>query len=342
MFHRGATSNRLPRFPRRLVALACMSSLVGAVPWSAAARSGARNSYVFGGRIIAADGGALDGVHVVASDARGAYEALIDSSGTFVGSFPAMPSSRVTLRVFSDSAAPRYHTSVITLGAGVPNGQTRVVLIPTRWRIRGGKFDGREVAVDPVRATTRYAEGMAYWRLTRRGFTIGRAVSWVADSFPLRVAFRHERGDPAISANDSIGFWDVARTLEMTLGRSLFHAASFAEIDSGADGILVTVNRRMSAAGKTFVTYDATGRIYEALVTVSERQFLGQPRVASHELMHAIGLGHTGAWPSVMGPITSGIDSPSVEDVAYAQLYYAISRLQRDNEAPFGILESGR
>ena len=43
-----------------------------------------------------------------------------------------------------------------------------------------------------------------------------------------------------------------------------------------------------------------------------------------------------------MGPTASAIDTPSVEDVAYAQLFYAISRLQRDNEAPFGILESGR
>src|SRR6476659_1322204 len=75
----------------------------------------AADSYLFGGRIIAADSGSLDGVHVVATDARGTYEALIDSSGTFVGAFPTQPSSRVTLRVFSDSAAPRYHTSVITL-----------------------------------------------------------------------------------------------------------------------------------------------------------------------------------------------------------------------------------
>ena len=340
MSYRGARTDASPRFVRRVDALACMCALaVAAPPWAGAR---ATTSYVFGGRVIAADGGSLDGVHVVASDSRGAYDALLDSSGTFVGSFPAMPSSRVTLRVFSDSAAPRYHTSVITLGPGVPSAPTRVVLVPTRWRIRGGSFDGREVAIDPVRATTRYAEGMGYWRLTRRGQSIGRAVSWVADSFPLRVAFRHERGDPYISAGDSIGFWRVARNLEATLGRALFRPSSFDEIDAGADGILVTVNGRMSAAGKTFVTHDASGRIYEALVTVNQRDYLGQPRVTTHELMHAIGLGHTGSWPSVMGPNTSGIETPSPEDVAYAQLYYAISRLQRDNEAPFGILEAGR
>ena len=340
MSQRGARPAGFTRRARRGVALACVCAIAAAAP--SAARARAKGFYVFGGRIIAADSGSLDGVHVVASDSRGAYDALLDSSGTFVGAFPSLPSSRVTLRIFSDSTAPRYHRSVIALGAGLPSAPTRVVLVPTHWRIRGGAFEGREVAIDPVRATTRYADGVGYWRLTRRGRSIGRAVSWVADSFPLRVAFRHERGDPSISAADSVGFWRVARNLEATLGRPLFRPSSFAEIDSGADGVLVTVNRRMSAAGKTFVTHDATGRIYEALVTVSEASYLGQSRVATHELMHAIGLGHTVAWRSIMGPSASGIDTPSAEDVAYAQLFYAISRLQREHEAPFGILESGR
>jgi hypothetical protein len=43
-----------------------------------------------------------------------------------------------------------------------------------------------------------------------------------------------------------------------------------------------------------------------------------------------------------MGPNADGIDSPTAEDVAYAQLLYAISRLQRDREAPFGIPEVTR
>jgi hypothetical protein len=43
-----------------------------------------------------------------------------------------------------------------------------------------------------------------------------------------------------------------------------------------------------------------------------------------------------------MGPNTSGTDAPSVEDVAYAQLYFEISRLQRQRDASFGILEAGR
>jgi hypothetical protein len=224
----------------------------------------------------------------------------------------------------------------------VPSDPTRIIVLPLRWRIRGGSYDGREVPIDPVRATMPPGDGPGYWRLTRRGRLAGRAVSWVADSFPVRVAFRHERGDPFISAGDSVRFWEMARNLEQSLGRELFRPASFEEVDAGADGIFVTVNRRMSAAGKTFVTYDESGRIYEALVTVGGNEYLGQSRVATHEMLHAIGFGHTHAWASVMGPNASGVDSPTAEDVAYAQLYYAISELQRNREAQFGIPEAGR
>jgi hypothetical protein len=106
-----------------------------------------RDSYAFGGRVIPADGGALDGVHVVAADGRGSYEALMDSSGVFVGSIPLPLAGRVTLRVFSDSSAPRYYTSIITLGPGVPMAPSRVVLVPTHWQIRGGA----SASIPPVR-----------------------------------------------------------------------------------------------------------------------------------------------------------------------------------------------
>ena len=326
---------------RGSVALSCVVLIAAASPASRRGAS-ADESFIFGGRIITADGGPVDGLHVIAADSRGAYEALLDSSGTFVGSFPSAPTSRVTLRIASDSSAPRYHTSVITLGGGIPSVSTRVVVVPQRWRIRGGPYDGREVSIDPRRATTRYGDGTGYWGVTRRGRSIGRAVSWVPDSLPVRVAFRHERRDPDVSASDSVRFWEIAAQLEHFIGRSLFRPSTFEEIDRGADGILVTVNRGMSSAGRTFITYDPSGRIYEALVTVSHHDYLGESRIASHELLHAIGFGHTGAWQSVMGPSGSGVNAPSVEDVAYAQLFYAISQVQREKEAQFGILESAR
>jgi hypothetical protein len=327
---------------RGAIAFATGAALVAATPADRMVRRPA-DSFVFGGRVFTADGGSLDGVRVVASDSRGSYETVMDSSGMFVGSLPALPMGRVTLRVSGDSAAPpRYHTSVITLGPGVSSDPTRIVLVPMRWRIRGGAYDGRDVPIDPTRATASPGDGPGFWRLTRRGRLSGHAVSWVPDSFPVRVAFRHERSDPFISASDSVRFWEMARNLEAVLGRNLFRPASFEEVDSGADGIFVTVNRRMPSAGKTFVTYDESGRIYEALVTVGLYEYLGQSRVAMHEMMHAIGFGHTRGWTSVMGPNAEGVDAPTAEDVAYAQLYYAISELQRNREVRFGIPEAGR
>jgi hypothetical protein len=326
---------------RALLLVAAIS--VGTVVRESREATPSTDSYTFGGRVVPADGGSLDGVRVVAGDGSGSFEAIVDSSGVFVGSFPRAPRGRITLRVFSDSGQPRYHSSAITFGYGIPSSPTRIVLVPTRWRISGGVFDGREVDVDPVRATTRYGEATGFWRLTRKGRSPGRAVSWLVDSLPVRVAFRRERGDADISRADSASFWAVAAGVEKLIGRSLFRPASYAAVDSpGVDGILVTIDRRMPAAGRTFTTHDASGRIFEALVTVSRREFLGDPRVASHELLHALGFGHTGAWRSVMGANSGAINEPTVEDVAYAQLFYAISVLQREREAPFGILESGR
>lgn len=328
---------------RVVLGLGCVAALGGTsasrAPVCAAAGVG---SFAFGGRLITADGAPPDGLHVVATDATGRYEAIVDSSGVFVGALPCSPTGYVTLRVFSDSAAPRYHPSVVTVSAGSMSSPARIVVIPDVWRVRGGAFDGREVRIDPVRAVSRYGDAAGYWRVTRRGRYPGRPLTWVADSFPVRVAFRHQRGDPQISPNDSAAFWRQVTELETLIGRKLFRPASFEEVDAGADGIFVTVSRGMSAAGRTFITHDETGRIYEALVTVSRREYLGESGVTGHELLHALGFGHTGAWPSVMGQSTAGSESPSVEDVAYAQLYYAISALQRDREADFGILEAAR
>jgi len=331
------SSQRAHALARGCLSLGVVALLASAV----AARRFERTtpSLTFGGRIFAADAGSLDGVRVVATDARGSYEAVVDSTGLFVGEFPSAPAGRLTLRVFMDSS-PRYHASVVSLDQSAANGPTRIVIVPTRWSIRGGTYAGRDVRIDPLQATTRFGGVAGFWRLTKRGRTAGRAVTWVRDSIPIRIAFRRERSDPSVSASDSLEFWAMAEGLERRLGQALFRPASFEEIDAGADGILVAIDRRMFAAGRTFITYDTTGRIYEALVSVSRREYLGDSRVAMHELLHAIGLGHTNAWTSVMSSSTRGVAEPTAEDVAYTQLYYAIAALQREREVPHGIIEA--
>jgi hypothetical protein len=270
-------NRRFPRTFRWLVAIAGATSVITlAAATPGRSRPSRSDFYAFGGRVIPADGGSLDRVHVVAVDARGSYEALIDSSGIFVGAFAAPPVGRVTLRVFSDSTSPRYHSSVITLGPGVPATPARVVLVPTTWHIQGGAFDGRDVRVDPVRATTRSGDGPGYWRLTRRGSLAGRAVTWSTTACRFASRFATSAADPPITTSDSVRFWERAMEVERLIGRSLFRPASFEDVEAGGDGILVTIDRRMSAAGRTFITYDQGGRIYEALVTVSAARVSGR------------------------------------------------------------------
>ena len=77
---------------------------------------------------------------------------------------------------------------------------------------------------------------------------------------------------------------ELLRELDRRPGMHLRRPSTFDEANApGADGILVTISRGMSAAGRTFITYDQAGRIYEALVTVSQRDFLVDSRVATHE-----------------------------------------------------------
>ena len=72
---------------------------------------------------------------------------------------------------------------------------------------------------------------------------------------------------------------------------------------------------------------------------MSSRSLLGSQRVVTHELMHAIGFGHTTAWTSVMGP-PEGVDRPTATDAAHAQLLLAVREAQHQFDAPYGILEA--
>jgi len=92
-------NRRFPKTFRCVVAIAGATSVIAlAAATPGRARPTRSDFYAFGGRVIPADGGSLDGVHVVAVDARGSYEALVDSSGVFVGAFAAPPSLQATYR----------------------------------------------------------------------------------------------------------------------------------------------------------------------------------------------------------------------------------------------------
>lgn len=99
----------------------------------------------------------------------------------------------------------------------------------------------------------------------------------------------------------------------------LFEPASLIP-DSDPDDLIVVDTKPMaSAEGLTLVTWGYGGSLYDARVYVRAAETLRNPRVVTHEMMHALGFGHTAAWTSVMNGYGGGGRGLTAEDVAYAQ-----------------------
>jgi hypothetical protein len=144
-----------------------------------------------------------------------------------------------------------------------------------------------------------------------------------------------------LSAGDSLALWGLLSQLETELGQHLFRPAREDDIPVQANGILVSVDRSLSTAGYTFTASSEQGRLYDARVTVRSSQMLGEARVMEHEMLHALGFGHTTSWLSLLNPGAHRRPaSPTAADIAYAQLFYRVMALQRRLDAPFGLLEA--
>jgi hypothetical protein len=130
------------------------------------------------------------------------------------------------------------------------------------------------------------------------------------------VAFRE---NARVGEADSVAFWDILRRVEHDAGIRLFEPAS---LESGADPedvIVVDVKPMHGNAGLTLVTWSTHGSVYDARVFVGSRESLHDQRVVTHEMLHALGFGHTGAWHSVMNPSLRSTSRLTREDVAYVQ-----------------------
>ena len=107
--------------------------------------------------------------------------------------------------------------------------------------------------------------------------------------------------------------------MEADMGMRLFEPAVLPDDKDPSDIIVVDTRNMPGDDGMTLVTWSSPGGIYDARVFLRSTSTLHSSRVVAHEMMHALGFGHTSAWSSIMN---SGAASPSkltVEDVAYAQ-----------------------
>lgn len=339
----GATMPRSP-YTRLLASLALFLSVLFA------ARPGTAASPPFAGRILPADGGSVAGMRVYVRGTSFIDSATVDSAGRFSVVLPerVRDDSVELFTNAADSAAIRYYPALVRLGRGQMAGEPGVVLVPRVWTIPTGVFTGREVRIDLDRAFKPVCdECTGFYRNLADAPGRGQVRTWPEEMFPLRVVFDREFSGASISARDSVAFWRAVDEMEAEFGMDLFRPARFADAlpvnDSTAnDVIFVQIDPAMHAAGLG-VTGTHAGIVTYGEVRVRSGGLLNGPdgtSLVSHEMMHALGFGHTCAWRTVMTPSRcDGMRSDRLtpEDVAYAQLAGRVRALQERRGVRWGM-----
>jgi len=196
---------------------------------------------------------------------------------------------------------------VVSLLPVIASGQERDTTVV----IESGSYAGIVVPIAKGSATRR---GQRIWRLTSRDDK--RVVGWNPSRFPIAVAFRPGSG---ITADDSVEFWRTVAQMENDLGVGIFSPATISSGDDPDDVILVGIKQMAGDDGVTFVTWSGNGSLYDARVFFSSPAKLRERGTVTHELMHALGFGHTSDFGSIMNSSPS-VQRLSPRDVAYVQL----------------------
>ncbi len=296
------------------------------------------------GRLVSADAGPVAGMRVFLRQGARMDSAEVEADGRF--SVRGAPGGEpLELAVDApDRAARRYHPAVARLEAADLAGDLVVVMVPRSWVVRTGRHAGARVEISLERAFAPACPGCSsFFRAGLRDPSSGRIAptpTWPAGAFPLRMAFGGEPPSPPVAPRDSTAFWRIAEELEADFGRDLLRPARYRETlpdERGApeDVVLVESDPRLRRVGWGSTISQAGDIVYGAIRIRDARVFSERDgrRLVKHELMHALGVGHTCAWRSVMAQIpecaSRASSSPTPEDVAYFEVLSRTRALQR-------------
>jgi hypothetical protein len=158
---------------------------------------------------------------------------------------------------------------------------------------------------------------------------------WTHGAAPIPVAFDRTHSTSTITAADSVAFWAAASRMSDDLGWPVFKPATILSpgaIDVNgtiAGAVLVVVDGTLAAGGEAIDRYDQLGFLNAARVRVPRESDLATQARVTHVLFHALGFGHTCAWPSVMGGYgCAASDSLTAQDAAGWALADQISGTQ--------------
>jgi hypothetical protein len=304
------------------------------------------------GHVVLPDEGSPAGLHAYLTSPSHSDSVALDAAGTFSIAVADAHCGPLDLRIDTPPDADRrYHRSIVRLesqrrpapryatGRAVDTlASLRVLLVPTHVVVEGGTYAGTRLPVYVDGAVASEWERPRFWRIARsthEGY--GMPVAWPEGLLPIAVSLRARGG---VRSADSAAFWRTARQLEADLGRSLFQPAPDEPGPEEIWRITVTVEPNARSAGMTYITYDSQGGIYEATIAVRSAAYLGDARLVTHELMHALGFGHATSWFSVTNASPASTAHVTPLDVGHAQLLYRLRRAHIAQAATHGLLAS--
>ncbi|MEP6690629.1 MAG: hypothetical protein ABJD07_05695 [Gemmatimonadaceae bacterium] len=303
--------------------------------------SAVRSAVTVRGTAYAADDGSLHGMRALLTSPRGSDTVALDSLGRFAFAQGVLAGDEVTITLAAADSEARYLRSVVRFVARDTTRDIRVVLLPSRWAVVEGTYAGAVEDVHLAAALARVDDGGSFYRVTRAWpGDQWHVVGWPESAFPIRVALRHRGASRAITAADSAAFWEILHTLERDLGERLFVPAPLTDSSAVVNQLTIEVAGALRSAGLTWVTWSNSGDIFDGSITVLSTRTLRDPGVITHELMHALGFGHTRSWNSVLHHPAHDEERATAQDAAYVQLLYRVRTRQRTLSAPFGMLEA--
>jgi hypothetical protein len=190
----------------------------------------------------------------------------------------------------------------------------------TVWTIEAGTYAGLSVPLHVDAALGARGGREHFWRMASEEGFPGGVVGWKSTSYPIPLAFRHDRRSRTIASVDSAAFWTIIDGMNADFGMNLFRPATIAN-DDPAEVIVVDLGTRREIDGLSRVTWAPSGELFDVRVTFQDASVLHDRHVVAHEMMHALGFGHTTAWISVVN--SRDASNPvrvTPEDVAYAEL----------------------
>lgn len=208
-----------------------------------------------------------------------------------------------------------------------------VILIPRTWTIQRGRYASMKRTIDLAAALAVNPDSSRY--LDQFAPSIAHVAAWTESSFPIPVGFDSTAVTRRWTAHDSTVFWQYADTVSAVAGSVLFKPAGDQTVNSpGTIGLNVDYTFKTSpqawltvrVLNSCFLPTRFCGDVHGEVAASAGFYYAWSPdeKIIMHELMHALGFGHSCHWPSIMGisrPQCVGEfpKKPTVDDIAYLE-----------------------